>query len=113
MTKTKSAWELAEEAGFTRGQWAGAEAMRQRVVDALHRRVPRAIVDLVRDIPADPPEPECACEGHGWLHMEDSMGRGPGIERCDSCALFDSDEAACVAHDSVCDCGLKVVTEEP
>ena len=38
----------------------------------------------------------------GWLHMHDSMGRGPGIERCDDCARFPDDDAARAAHDATC-----------
>lgn len=64
---------------------------------------------------------EC-CHGHdvgddveccpGYLHMDDSCGRGPGIERCNECAVFDSDEEAQAAHDSECCCGLTVATYE-
>jgi len=60
--------------------------------------------------------PDCRCESPGspkssrvgWVHMDDSSGRGPGIERCDSCARFDSDTAAAAAHARACSCGLTV-----
>jgi len=42
--------------------------------------------------------PDCP----GWLHMTDSMGRGPGIERCDTCSIFRTDAAARMAHDLTC-----------
>lgn len=47
---------------------------------------------------------ECDC-GTGWLHMNDSMGRGPGIEACDECEKYDSDAAAQEAHDRECSDG--------
>lgn len=47
-----------------------------------------------------------SCEGWGWLHMNDSMGCGPGIEKCDSCARFPYDEDAAAAHATACACGL-------
>lgn len=67
--------------------------------------------------------PDCCCIAHrvsdtaggccpGWLHMDDSCGRGPGIERCDDCDLYDTDEDAQRAHDQVCACGLTVATSE-
>ena len=48
------------------------------------------------------------CEGNGWLHMEDSMGRGPGIERCDTCEQYEGDEEAGKAHALACQCNQQV-----
>ena len=42
------------------------------------------------------------CDGRGWIHMDDSMGRGPDIERCDSCVEYDGDCEARAAHDREC-----------
>jgi hypothetical protein len=57
-----------------------------------------------------PPETDLglcsSCRGRGWLHMADSMGSGPGVEACDDCELFDTDEDAVEAHAIECDCGL-------
>ena len=53
---------------------------------------------------------DCTCErtgsGLGWLHMDDSSGRGPGIERCDSCGKYGSDADAARAHARVGCCSL-------
>lgn len=68
-----------------------------------------AISDTSRPLPVA----DCiACEGRGWLHMDDSMGRGPGIEACDDCNRYKSDDEAAEAHAKECKCGLKVA-EEP
>lgn len=50
-------------------------------------------------------DPEC----RGWVHMDDSMGRGPGIEACDVCDLFLSDEDADVEHHKSGCCDLRSV----
>lgn len=48
-------------------------------------------------------DPKCP----GWVHMDDSMGRGPGLERCDECNRFVSDDSAARSHAKECGCGLK------
>lgn len=59
----------------------------------------------------------CDCDGNGagWLHMNDSMGRGPGIEACDECGKYDTDEEAQAAHDAECttaNCNLRKAPKE-
>lgn len=49
-----------------------------------------------------------SCLGRGWLHMDDSCGRGPGIERCDSCQRYVTDFQAAEIHRGECDCGMEV-----
>lgn len=46
-------------------------------------------------------DPAC----RGWCHMDDSHGRGPGIERCDTCKRYPDDAAAIRAHDHECKAG--------
>lgn len=55
----------------------------------------------------------CDCGGRGWLHMNNSMGRGPGVERCDDCKRFDTDEDASAEHANVCPCGMGVAEDGP
>lgn len=56
-------------------------------------------------------EAPCACGGKGWLHMADSMGAGPGIERCDDCGRYPDDDAARLAHDRECNRDCPVARE--
>jgi hypothetical protein len=49
-------------------------------------------------------DPRCP----GYLHMADSMGRGPGLERCDVCDRFEDDEKAAAAHAAADCCSLGV-----
>lgn len=49
----------------------------------------------------------------GWMHSHDSMGNGPGIERCDSCDRYQDDDAAAVAHERDCGCGMTVAVRSP
>lgn len=50
---------------------------------------------------------QCDDKCPGWLHMDDSMGRGAGLERCDSCNRFANDRSAERTHAKECGCGLK------
>jgi len=48
-------------------------------------------------------DPEC----RGWVHMDNSMGWGPGIEACDVCGLFLTDEDADTEHHRSGCCALR------
>lgn len=49
----------------------------------------------------------------GWCHMDDSMGRGPGVERCDTCSMYPDDTAAIEAHDRECEKGAACEYRQP
>ncbi len=51
---------------------------------------------------------ECDTDGPhwGWLHMTDSCGNSQGVERCDLCGVYATDEEAAEAHAALCRCGL-------
>lgn len=57
-------------------------------------------------------DPSCP----GWCHMDDSMGRGPNVERCDTCKVFPDDGSAIEAHDRQCisgaQCEYRTASEE-
>jgi hypothetical protein len=98
--------------------WSGSEAL-ARKVRVNERWTQIRIVPITARIPArkrnrvNPWTPRCddpTC--WGWIHMDDSCGRGPGIGRCDLCDRFADDDAAAAQHRLECPCGLDLARDD-